>query len=335
MYCGIGKRTIATACALMLCASLAAQEDLRNVKQGEMVPEYQLTTMTGAVVDSAQSKGHVVVLIYLSAEQRSSERAVSDANQIVRELDREDVELVFLTADWIRRAYFEGLWEQVGVQAPLAFDAERKLYGQLGLIVFPTSIVVDREGRLSHVIPTRPSNYRQRLDAYLRHTLGLIDDEQLAEQLKARTFDTGSPKSVASRHRAAARLLREKGLLESAEQELAEALKLDAENVDIRLDMANLHLLMGKIEAAKETIDAVIKEEPKHRRAMLLRGIALYKMDMLDEAQAALQETLLLNPDPARTHFYLGQVYEKKGEKDKAIEHYREALLRLLDETID
>ena len=46
------------------------------------------------------------------------------------------------------------------------------------------------------------------------------------------------------------------------------------------------------------------------------------------------KEALVLNPDPARTHFYLGQVFELKGEKDKALKHYREALRRVLDEPV-
>jgi tetratricopeptide (TPR) repeat protein len=40
----------------------------------------------------------------------------------------------------------------------------------------------------------------------------------------------------------------------------------------------------------------------------------------------------VLNTDPARTHYYLGLVYEAQKRPDKALEHYRKALERLLGE---
>lgn len=327
MLAGIGA-------ALLLASGAGGNDELRNVTRGGVVPDYELATMAGGAVRSADSKGKVVVLIYLSAEQRSSERAASDANRVLTDLASEDVELLFVTADWIHRSYFEKRWEEQAIEAPLAFDAERDLYRRLGLIVFPTTVVIDREGRLAHVISTRPGNYPQLINAYVRHALGEIDDDELTKRLKARSFDRGSPRSLASRHRAAARLLREKGLFESAEDELTEALKLDPESVAVRLDLASLHLRMGRTDEARRAVDAVMESEPRHRRAMLLRGVLLLRTNHLDDAEAILKEALVLNPDPARTHFYLGQVFELKGEKDKALTHYREALRRVLDEPV-
>lgn len=326
-------RIVAAMCVVQIgAAGSAAQDELRNIKHGEPIPAYELTTASGTVADSELSRGKVVVLIYLSAEQRSSEQAAAEASQVVKELAHTEVELLFVTADWIHKAYFEKKWEELEIKAPLAFDTGRELYAQLGLIVFPTTVVIDREGRLSHVISTRPMDYSHRLGAYVRHTAGLLDDAQLGQRLRARNIDRGSPKSLASRHRAAARLLRQRGLFVSAEEELIEAQRLSPESTDIRLDRANLHLLMDKTAEAGEIIDSVLEVEPSHRRAMLLRGIVLYRTDRLDEAEYVLKETLILNPDPARTHFYLGLVYEEQGETEKALEHYREALARVFDE---
>ncbi len=324
---------VAMSAALIMQSTLAAQDELRNVKKGEVVPEFKLTTAGGSVVDSSRTRGKVVVLIYLSAQQRSSERATSDASRVVKKLAEEDVILLFVTADWIHRSYFEDIWNELAIQHLLGFDAERKLYSNLGLIVFPTTIVIDRQGRLGHVISTRPNNYEHVLDSYVRHVLGQFDNAELEERLKTRNFDKGSPKSLASRHRAAARLLSEKGLLESAEQELLAATKLNPQSIDIRLDIASLHVRMSKIDDAEIAIDSILEAEPKHRRAMLLHGIVLFETDRLSEAEAVLKETLVLNPNPALTHYYLGQVYERTGETRKALEHYRKALRRLLRKT--
>jgi Tfp pilus assembly protein PilF len=50
----------------------------------------------------------------------------------------------------------------------------------------------------------------------------------------------------------------------------------------------------------------------------------------LDGAEAELQKAIMLNPDPTLALYRLGQVYEKKGETQKAMETYRKALEKKL-----
>jgi len=318
--------------AMGLILAPAQADTLRNVNRGEPVPAYRLETMTGATVDSAEYADKVVVLVYVVARQRSSERAAADADAIVKALEDQPVELLFVTADSGRRDYFEQLWKEKSIEAPLAFDPERKLYADLGLIVFTTTVIIDRQGRLAHAIATRGTNYRQSLDGYIRHTLGLLDDAGLEQHLKARSFPRDTPRSLASRHRSAARLLRDKNLNAEAEGELLKALELDPQNIDARLDLADLCLRLDRIDEASRYIDEALAIDARRRRAKLLRGITLFRQNRLDEAEAILTEALVLNPDPARTHYYLGRINEARGDKDKAIEHYRQSLERLLDE---
>ena len=303
-----------------------------QIQVGEEAPAYQMTTIDGATIDSRRQRGKTVVLIYLSAEQRNSERAALDAERIVKKLENDKVELLFVTADVIYKAYWEKLWKETELSAPLAFDGQRKLYGELGLIVFPTTLVIDEKGLLSHVISTRGTDYSHVLEAYIKHTLGLLSDEDLKKQLTAKSFDRGSPKSLAARHRAAARLLREKGLLEGAEGELRSALELDSTNTHIRLDLADLCIALDRMDESGKILDAILEAEPQHRRARSLKGIVLFKIGENDKAKEILEAALELNPDPARTHFYLGRIDEEAGDKDGAIGHYRAALVRLLKE---
>lgn len=318
-------------CAVMLTGGAHA-DDVRNVKRGEPVPEYRMATLGGQVIDSAELKGKVVVLIYLSAEQKSSELASGESQEIATRYADQPLQFVHVTADVVHRAYFEKLRAEKSITIPLGLDPARELYSRLGLIVFPTTVVSDRDGKLLHVISTRGPDYAHVLDVYVRHALGLIDDAGLRDALTARTAQDRSPQSLASRHRAAARLLRDKGLNESAEEELKSALKLDPQSRDVQLDLADLYLRMGRFDEAGKLLEGVLAADSRHHRARLLKGIAAFRLGNLDEAQTLLTEVLVLNPDPARTHYYLGMICERKGEKDKAIEHYREALGRVLSE---
>lgn len=321
---------------VLACAALAlgaGGDELRNVKAGEPVPAYTLPTVDGGQLDSASMKGSVVVLVYLSGEQRSSELAATESSEVVRAIGSEKVKLVHASADVVHKPYFQRFRSEHGLgKVPLLLDGSRDLYAKLGLIVFPTTVITDEEGNLAHVISTRGPDYTHVLDAYIRHTLGMYDDEQLAEALKARVSGVGSPKSLASRHRSAARLLRDKGLLPAAREELLKARELDPEDFDIRLDLADLDLAMGNVQDAMTLVDQMLVAQPEHRRAKQLKGIALYRLGNLEEAEAMLTEAIELNPEPARAHYYLGRICERTGRTQEALDHYRRALGHLLDE---
>ncbi len=324
--------TVAAVAWLIVWAPAAPGDEVRNVARGEPIPAFSLPTMRGERAEQEALEGAALVLVYLSAEQRSSELAAVEAAEVVAMFDPERVGLLYVTADVVHKPYYERFFEQRGLGAPLAFDSQRALYGELGLIVFPTTLVVNRDGTLAHVISTRTPDYAHVLESYVRHVLGELDDAALAETLKTRESGAGSPKSLASRHRAAARLLREKGLLESAEKELIEARELDPTNSDILLDLADLSLAMGTDERALELARSILETQPEHRRAMQVAGVALYKLGELVRAEEMLEGSIVLHPEPARAHYYLGRIYEDRGDVAEAMEHYREALRHALGE---
>lgn len=321
--------------ALLLTVSDARADRLRKLKIGEEFPAFTLRKLDGGTVSSDEYRGKVLVIVFLSAEQHSSEQAAMDAAKVVADIDDEDVRLLYASADVIYGSYFKEFREEAGLTQPLGFDTDRTLYEKIGLIVLPTTVVLDREGKLAHVIAIRRSDYAQTLDLYVLHTLGLISTDEMQRQLSAKLETADNAASQALRHRAVARLLREKGLLENAERELNAALKLAPDDVSIRLDLASLYLADDRSEEAERVVSKVLVDNPDHRRARLLHGIVLFRAGKLDEAEPLFQELLVLNPDPARTHYYLGRIYEQTGEKDKAIQHYREALVRFMSDEPD
>ena len=56
-----------------------------------------------------------------------------------------------------------------------------------------------------------------------------------------------------------------------------------------------------------------------------LRGLSCARLGDMDQAQAAWQQALSLNPDSADAHFYLANVHVRRGERVQAAAHFREA----------
>lgn len=327
----------AAAASLLLAAAAppGRADELRNVRKGEPVPVLKLPGISGEMLDSETWKGSVTVVVCLSAEQRSSELAAMESRDVVRQFQADGVRLVHVTADVVQKAYFQRFREERSLDVPLALDADRAFYARLGLIVLPTTIVVDRDGKLAHVISLRGPDYTHVLETYVSHALGKITDAQLDDQLKARASAAGSPKSQSSTHRAAARYLREKGQLDSAHDELVKARELDPANPDVLLDLADLGLAMSQLDEADTLVGEVLQAQPENRRAKQIKGIALYRRGRLADAEPVLLEALNLNPEPQRVHYYLGRIYEQQNQPAKALEHYREALRRFVNEPAD
>lgn len=323
-------RALAAGALAAVLTVRAGADDLRNIKHGEAVPPCKLPALDGTTVDSEALKGTVLVYVCLSAEQKRSELAAAESQQVIKELGGEAVKLIHVTADVVQKAYFEKNRQEHEITASLAFDADRVFYGKLGLIAFPTTVIVNKEGKLDNVISLHGSDYKNLLDAHVRHALGKLSDKELEQRLAAKPSERASPRSAASAHRALARLMREKGQLEAAKAELLKGLELDADNRELQIDLAEVNLAAGDLDGADAALEKVLKAQPDHRRAKQLKGTSLFRRGKLDEAAAVLEEALTLNPSPEICHYYLGQIMEKKGEKDKALAHYREALARFV-----
>lgn len=317
--------------AVLLLARPAAGDRVRNVQAGQPVPPFSVRTIDGEDLSSAALRGKVVALVYVSADQRSSERALAALGALGRELRHPDLAIVSMTADTVRVGDFRQQRSRLDFTAPLGLDVGRQVYGSLGIIVLPTTVIIDREGRLAHVISSYKGDHEHVLRSYVRHALGLIDAEELEAALTKKQYERDRPEDRIARHRAAADLLRDKGLLDDAETELRSALAIDATHAETRLDLAALHIAQGRVDDAAAIVESVIATEPYPRRAKLLHGIVLYHANRFAEAEGVLEETLLLNPDPARTHYYLGLVAEKRGDQAAAIVHFKEALRRVLE----
>jgi tetratricopeptide (TPR) repeat protein len=88
------------------------------------------------------------------------------------------------------------------------------------------------------------------------------------------------------------------------------------------------HLLLGKgaLNEAMDAFDAALKLNPRSFESRVGKGIVLGRLGDFAKAEQVLHDALVLNPNPVRVHYELGQLYEKQGDFGKAVAEYKEGL---------
>ena len=328
----MNRRIVSVLAVGLVCvvAVSAGADELRNVKVGQPVPAFEVAGLDGKPVTTADYAGKVLLILYVSAEQRQSETALESAHITVSRIGSTDLKLIYMSPNTDRAEYFRRLRDRLTAHEPFGLDEGRRVYGELGLIVFPTTIVADKAGKLRHVISGWTRDYEFQLDLYARHALGEFDDAELQKRLQQGPLVKDEARDKANRHRAAAEILRQKGLAASAVKELEKAIAIDPTCVDAVLELADIHVAEGKLDEAQRSVDDLLKRMPEARGTELILGLIRLRKGDYDKAEKLLTDALVLNPDPVRTHYYLGQLYEARGDCPKAMEHYREAIKRML-----
>jgi tetratricopeptide (TPR) repeat protein len=103
-------------------------------------------------------------------------------------------------------------------------------------------------------------------------------------------------------------------------------MRAGAEQANRQLMAAVERLRDGKIEAGLRVLDALTAAEESFAEAHHQRAIALHSLGRYDEAEAAYQETLALNPCHFAAAAGLGHVCAHRDDFDGALRHYRCAL---------
>jgi cytochrome c-type biogenesis protein CcmH/NrfG len=87
-------------------------------------------------------------------------------------------------------------------------------------------------------------------------------------------------------------------------------------------------LLLGKgaLNEAMEAFDVAMELNPRSFEARIGKGIVLGRQGEFAKAEQVLRDALVLNPNPVRVHYELGQLYEKQDHFGKAVSEYKEGL---------
>ena len=115
------------------------------------------------------------------------------------------------------------------------------------------------------------------------------------------------------------------GRFAEADREIGKAIRLDPVNVQARVCEAILTFRKGLYSDAEEQLKGLCERNPSHGPAHFYRGEALNRLGRIEEALATMERTIQLQPRNWRAYHTLGMLFDRKDDRERASEMYRQA----------
>ena len=324
-------------CVLMTTTVFSAgrgQAALRKTKLGDTMPEFSLPDSAAKVFEYKHNRKRVLAMVFLSDGQKQSKSAVSDIRQILAGLraKAEPFDFVAVMTGTPKSDLFESTDSKPAF--PVLLDSQYKLWGKLGIIAMPTVLIVGKDDKALWIRAGHAYDFAPALRSNLSYALGIAGEDAPKKTVEAKALSNNTAASRIKRHLQMAKMLEKKGRLDSAIAEVGKAQALDPDSVEPVLELGELFCRAGKGKDALEAVgSAQITKRSDKARLVLISGWAKRLTGDFTAAQKHLLEATKLDPKSTRGYFELGQVFEAKGDKDKALAAYHRALTLALGDS--
>jgi tetratricopeptide (TPR) repeat protein len=305
-----------------------------NIPAGESAPDFSLTSLKGEHLSLSKNDGKVTVIIYWRAEHKRSLQALKDAGDVIKKLNGKKVRVITIVAGNDKLDMVKSTIADKKIDFPVAVDYGRQFYSDYGIRVYPSTVIVDKEGLVIHSIPSHPLTYKKLFEGHIKKALGEISESELNDLLSPHNKVVDKTLLDALRLYNLAIKFTENGMLDLAVNSVKKS-------IDVKPDLLKSHVLLGFLYLEQEepdnalaTFNKALELDSHSNDAMTGLGGALIMKGNLDKAIEILKDAAVSNPYAQMTYYELGKAYELKGEKDKSIEMYKKAIEKIIHKQI-
>jgi peroxiredoxin/predicted negative regulator of RcsB-dependent stress response len=305
-----------------------------SIPLGGDAPEFSLKSIENKTISLNKYRGKIVVLIYWRTGQERSIRALRDGQDVFMSYGKKGVVVIGLTAESDKVDVIKKIIDENNIQFPVVLDPDRQVYGNYGIRVYPTTVLIDKEGKLVYDLPGHAVTYKNALEGHLKYLLGEIDEKTMEEMVSPHRQRKDESELLALRRYNLALKFTEARLIDQAIDAVEESIAAKPDYVKSHILFGFLLLEQKKADKAIEEFETALRLDPLSHDAKTGLGGALILKGEIDRAIDVLNEALIANPYPQMTNYELGRAYELKGEKDKAIEMYKKAMEKMIRKKI-
>jgi tetratricopeptide (TPR) repeat protein len=298
------------------------------------MPEFSGTTIKGQTFTYKHNQDKALMVVFLSPGHIRSARAVKDIDEIIHQLgtDAERLETV-IAVDEPNNLDLSTMQNGKSRNLHVLLDSEYKLWGKFGIIAVPTVVISDTSDKILCITAGYGYNFAPVVQAYLNQALGLTQKKDPEEAGRVKTVANDTTAARIKRHLQMAKMLEQKGRLESAIAETRKARELDPESPEAALELSELLCRVGQSKEALVITESLkVTKRFDKARLLLISGWAKRQMGDLETAEKLLLEATKIDAKSARALFELGKVYQSKQDVEEAMKSYHKALTILFNE---
>ena len=306
----------------------------RRISIGDKIPEFSATDAYGKLFDYKHGRKKVLVVVFLSVSKKQSDQAATDIKRIMSKLRSQAKRLNVVVAlddpnnhTFVRSKQNSSEPNEAGVIVDVVADTEYKLWGKFGIIATPTVIISDTNDNVLWVKAGHGYDFAPVVKARLNQALGIEQEIDPNEAGRVRTVTNATVAARVKRYLQMAKMLQKKGRIESAITQLKKARELDPNSVEVVLELGTYLCKVGQSKAALDAIDEIKTDRKFNKtRLLLISGWANRQLGELEVAEKLLSEVIIQNPKSSRAFFELGQIHQAKGQVERAMKSYYQAL---------
>ncbi len=321
--------------ALMLSIP-SASSALIGIKEGEASPKFILEDLNGAPVDVGGLFGRKPVIIAFW-ELPISKSFIDYSMDVLKFLndfyeqhhDATGLEVVGIytpeddgevPGSEIERV--KNLVKVNKIKFTILVDRGFVIFREYGVIALPSTVMIDKEGKIKFVYPSFPQAAQPVVSEQIRSLIGLAQAPAAKETEKK----TG-PDSHSVRLYNYALQMYEKGLPEQALSPLKKSVEMDADFPPAHNLMGIILWKLGNFEGAIGEFEKAVTLDKTYVPAHFNYGVLLFESEKSAEAERHFKETLSLNSDLAEAHYVLGLLYKKTDREEEAVRELDTALV--------
>lgn len=314
--------------SVVFATALVCPGQLRNAKIGDQMPEFELVDIDGKTF-SYQDSGRVLVVVFMPHLKQKFEET---AESIVKADERLEsagatYDIVGVVSGTSGKEFAESLSNEARGLVRLLVDEKYALWGELGVIATPTTVVAGSDGKIEWVKAGYGYDFAPALEERISEALGLAKKKDPAQSTSVKVVANSTTTAKVRRHLQMAKILEGRGRFAAAIAEMKKALELDPNSFQVAVELGEFLCRTGRNKAALELAERIEASSPSQKAAVLMiKGWAGRQSGDAAAAEKLLLESAKLDGGNSRVFFELGKIYEADGENTKAMAAYRRAL---------
>lgn len=238
---------------------------------GSPVPNPPQIGMDGVERSLVDSQAVTAFLFFHPKQEHSLEvlRALADLQKMMKDAD---IHWVGVVSDRFASEIVDAALAESGVDLETIIDEGDRLYGDLGVRLYPTIGIADSGGTLRAYLPYAKVNYMGALEAHLRHALGQIDDAALDLALHPTSADVSSQEAEVGRILKFARMLWDRDKRDKALAKAQEAVQTAPDLADPHALVGFFLVEMGNCDEGRTSLNRALEIDPDNTEALAALG---------------------------------------------------------------